>query len=82
MLDSNFAHFIYNDINDAGLGYRLTEHENALVVDEIAEAGLAIVADHGDGLWECKEADGRPVLVGGDGSRRNAWAVYGPKEVA
>jgi hypothetical protein len=62
-------------MNNDGRGFALTGHENALVTDEIAEAGLTIVADHGDGLIECRTAQGRVVLVGGDGSRCNAWAV-------
>jgi len=74
-MNSTEARNIYSALNNDGRGFALTGHENALVTDEIAEAGLTVVADHGDGLLECHDAQERVILVGGDGSRRNAWAV-------
>ena len=74
-MNSNEAHKIYSALNNDGRGFALTDSENALVTDEIAQARLTVVADHGDGLIECRTAQGRVVLVGGDGIRRNAWAV-------
>lgn len=79
-MDSKFAHEIYTQRNNDGNGFALTELEDALVVDEIAAAGLTIVADHGDGLMECRDGDA-VVLVGGDGSRCNAWAVIVPSRL-
>ena len=79
-MDSKFAHEIYTQRNNDGNGFPLTELEDALVVDEIAAAGLTIVADHGNGLLECRDGDA-VVLVGGDGSRRNAWAVIVPSRL-
>ena len=74
-MTSTEARNIFSSMNNDGRGFALTGHENALVTDEITEAGLTVVADHGDGLIECRDAQGRTILVGGDGSRRNAWAV-------
>lgn len=74
-MTSTEARNIYSELNNDGRGFALTGRENALVTDEIAESGLTVVADHGDGLLECRDAQGRVVFVGGDGSRRNAWAV-------
>ena len=78
-MNSNEAHKIYSILNNNGHGFGLTADENALVHDEIATSGLTVVSDHGDGLTECRDAQGRVVLVGGDGSRRNAWAVRVPR---
>ena len=74
-MTSTEARNFYSALNNDGRGFALTDSENALVHDEIATSGLTVVADHGDGLTECRDAQGRVVLVGGDGSRRNAWAV-------
>lgn len=74
-MNSNEARETYTAFNNDGHGFALTGHQNALVIDEIAEAGLTVTADHGDGLTECRDAQGRVLLVGGDGRRRNAWAV-------
>jgi hypothetical protein len=74
-MTSTEARNLYSALNNDGRGFALTDSENALVVVEIAEAGLTVVADHGDGLIECRDAQGRVVLVGGDGRRRGAWAV-------
>ena len=79
-MDSKYAHQLYTELNNDGKGFALTKQENALVVDEIAAAGLSVVADHGDGLLECRDGDA-VVLVGGDGSRRNAWAVIVPSRL-
>ena len=78
-MNSTEARNIYSALNNDGRGFALTGHENALVTDEIAQSGLTVVADHGDGLIECRDAQGRIILVGGDGSRRNAWAVRVPR---
>ena len=39
-MDSKFAHQIYSQLNNNGNGFALTELEDALVVAEIAAAGL------------------------------------------
>jgi hypothetical protein len=74
-MNSNEARNFYSELNNDGRGFALTGRENALVTDEIAQSGLTVVADHGGGLIECRDAQGGVVLVGGDGQRRNAWAV-------
>lgn len=79
-MDSKYAHQIYAQRNNDGNGFALTELEDALVVDEIAAAGLTVVADHGDGLLECRDGDA-VVLVGGDEYRRAAWAVIVPSRL-
>jgi hypothetical protein len=75
MMNSNEAHKIYDDLNDNGYGFGLTDSENALVHDEIAQSGLTVVADHGDELTECRDIKGHILLVAGDGRKRGAWAV-------
>jgi len=83
-MDKKTARYIYNRANDNGDGFPLTEHKDALVVDEIIEAELQIVADHGDGLIECREGDAAEdahYLVGGDAMGRNAWAIEVPSEL-
>ena len=78
-MDANKAHKIYSILNNDGRGFGLTADENALVHDEITTSGLMVVSDHGDGLIECRDAQGDVILVGGDGRRRNAWAVRVPR---
>jgi hypothetical protein len=74
-MNSNEAHKIYSILNNNGHGFGLTADENALVHDEITQARLTVVSDHGDGLTECRDIKGHILLVAGDGRKRGAWAV-------
>lgn len=60
--------------NNAGNGIGIGD-DDMTIEEAIAAAGWTLEESFADSLATATDAQGHRYIVGGDGSRRNAWAV-------